>query len=371
LGGLKVKEQWAKKLPGIVSATNPGGIGHTWVKRCFIDGTKPDEIRDMPPEEGGMRRQFIPAKLADNPTLMQNDPDYFKKLDGLGSPDLVRAMKEGNWDIVAGAAFEKISRNRHMIRSFTPMKHWTKYISVDWGTAKPYSVGWYCVPDEDVVLKGKGSYEDVVIPKNSIIRYREMYGWNGKPDEGCRQESWQVAQKIRAIELGIEDIIPDIDAGKNMLDTIERESSKDTAEYIDYRIGDSAMWAEHDGPSVAENFASNGVVMEQSLKDRAANYLEVRRRIAAGEGEPGFYVTENCLHFWRTVPELQLDERQPEKGPDTRQEDHVYDEVSYALVSRPVTWTASKREEGKYESSRRKAFDADRRGGVSKVGRYS
>lgn len=365
LGGLKVKEAWKGRLPCIIAATNPGGVGHAWCKRTFIDGVKPDEIRQMPDEEGGMRRQFIPAKLSDNPTLMENDPDYFKKLDGLGSPDLVRAMKDGNWDIVAGAAFEKLHRSKHMVRGFKPLPHWTRFCSVDWGTAKPYSVGWYCVPDEDVLLAAKGGYGEVLIPKNSIIRYREMYGWNGKPDEGCREESWQVAQKMLAIESGCEDMIKDIEGKKSMLTEIRKSK---TVERIDYRIGDSAMWAQHDGPSVAENFANNGVVLEQSHKDRVANYLEMRGRINPAAGMPGFYVTDNCVHFWRTVPELQLDERQPEKGPDTRQEDHCYDEVSYALVSRPMTWTRKGRYELEYEDSKRKSFEAER-GGL--IGRYS
>lgn len=319
LGGLKIPKHWEKKLPGIISATNPGSSGHQWVKRMFVDGAIPDEIRQMPPEEGGMRRQFIPAKITDNPTLMKNDPLYLQRLEGLGSPDLVRAMREGNWDIVAGAALEKLHRSTHMIRSFKPLDHWTKFMSIDWGTAKPYSIGWYCVPDEDVVLAAKNGYKEMLVPKNSIIRYRELYGWNGKPDEGCREESWQVAQKILAMEADAVDMFPDIEGKKNMLDEIRK---KKKIEKIDYRIGDSAMWAQHDGPSVAENMAKNGVILEPSHKDRAANYLEFRSRISPAKGNPGFFVTENCIHFWRTVPELQLDERKPESGPDTRQEDH-------------------------------------------------
>lgn len=370
LGGLKIKDSWKNKLPGIICASNPGGVGHQFVKRMFIDGCKPDEIREMPKDEGGMRRQFIPAKLSDNPTLTGNDPDYITRLMGLGSPDLVKAMLDGNWDIVAGAAFEKLFRGTHQIRQFTPLPHWTRFSSLDWGTAKPYSVGWYCVPDEDVVLAAKGGYKEMLIPKNSIIRYREMYGWNGKPDEGCRQESWQVAQKMLCYELDCTDMIPDIEGGKDMSKPItdQRLKLKDRAEKIDYRIGDSAMWAQHDGPSVAENFAKQGVILEQSTKDRVANYLEMRNRIAPAKGLPGFYVTDNCLHFWRTVPELQLDERLPEKGPDTRQEDHVYDEVAYGLVSRPMVWTRLKRTENDYDDARKKAFEAER---GSSVGRYS
>lgn len=371
IGGLQIKESWKDKIPGIICASNPGNIGHAFIKRMFIDGARPDEIRQMPPDEGGMRRQFIPAKLSDNPTLTDNDPLYATRLSGLGSPDLVRAMLDGNWDIVAGAAFEKLSRSTHMVRSFEPKNYWTKFLAVDWGTAKPYAVGWFCVPDEDVVLAAKGGYAEKVIPKNSIIMYREMYGWNGKPDEGCREESWQVAQKILCHELDCTDLIPDIEGKKDMSKAIAelRKKLGNKAEKIDYRIGDSAMWAQHDGPSVAENFAKHGVVLEQSTKDRAGNYLEMRNRIAPPDGSPGFFVTDNCLHFWRTVPELQLDERQPEKGPDTRQEDHEYDMCSYALVSRPMVWTRQKRIEGAYESSRKQAFAAER--GSEKTGRYS
>lgn len=372
LGGTKVKEQWKNKLPCIIAASNPGSLGHAWVKRAWIDNSAPYDIRTMPDSEGGMRRQFIPAKLSDNPTLTENDPLYATRLSGLGSPELVKAMLEGDWDIVAGAAFEKLNRNTHMIRPFKPLHHWTKFMGIDWGTAKPYSVGWYCIPDTDVVLAAKQGQPEKLIPKNSIIRYREMYGWNGKPDEGTREESWRVAQKILCHEYGALDFIKEIDNGKDVIRDLQiwisLKENQHRAEHIDYRIGDSAMWAQHDGPSVAENFAKNGVTLEQCKKDRISNYQEMRNRISPADNAPGFYVTENCTNFWRTVPELQLDQREPEKGPDSRQEDHVYDEVSYALASRPMTWTREKRIEGEYEDSRRKAFDAERGG---KTGRYS
>ena len=343
LGGLSVPSQWKSKLPMILTGSNPGGVGHQWVKRTFIDMATPMEIRKMPPDEGGMLRQFIPARLEDNPTLTENDPGYEDRLSGLGSESLVRAMREGDWDITAGAAFEKLSREKHMIRPFAIPKHWTKFTALDWGTAKPYANAWFAVNDEEVIIKGRDGEKDKYIQPNSIVMYRELYGWNGKPNEGCREESWQVAKKILALE--------------------------DKTEKIDYRIGDSAMWAEHDGPSVAENFAKNGVHLEQSRKDRIANYLEFRNRLDPDEGMPGFYAFETCYHFWRTVPDLQLDERQPEKGPDTSQEDHSWDSVSYGVVSRPMVWTHRSRVEVDYEESREKAFEADR-GGKKNVSRY-
>jgi len=340
LGGLQVPPQWQKKVPLILNASNPGGVGHQWVKSTFIGHAPPMEVRRASDSEGGMLRQYIPAKLQDNPTLANNDPGYIKRLEGLGSDALVRAMKDGDWDIVAGAAFEKLSREKHMIRPFPMPEWWTRFTSLDWGTAKPYSCGWYAICDEDVVLAAKENWAEKLIPKGSIIRYRELYGWGGAPDRGTREEAREVAKKIHDME----------------------------SETIDYRIADSAMWAQHDGPSAAENMmagfdaAGNKTpFMEKSRKDRTANYLEMRNRIAAGEDQPGFYVTSNCEHFWRTVPELQLDQRDPEKGPDSDQEDHVYDECAYALVSRPQAWTELGRDSYSYDEAQRKAKKADRK----------
>jgi hypothetical protein len=140
------------------------------------------------------------------------------------------------------------------------------------------------------------------------------------------------------------------------------------SEKINYRIADSAMWAEHDGPSIAERLmdaleAENASCpgLEQSRKDRIANYLEIRNRLSNIDGEsPGFYIFDTCHHFWRTVPELQLDQRDPEKGWDTSQEDHVIDEVGYALVSRPILMDKHTYVKHQYEDAKRKAQEADR-----------
>lgn len=318
-------------LPRIICGSNPGNLGHQFVKQTFIDALKPFEVKQMSPEEGGMKRQYIPAMLEDNPTLMINDPGYELRLQGLGSPDLVKAMRYGLWDITAGAALEKLRRDKHMIRDFRVPQTWTKFMVIDWGSAKPFSVGWYCVVEENMVLKAKDEWPERLIPKGALIRYREWYGWNGKPNEGCRLESKTVARQILDIE-------------------------EDAGEEMDYRVGDSAMWAEHDGASVQENMydATNGrFLMEQSKKGRKGNFEEVRARIAGDEDGPMLYVTAGCRHFWRTVPDLQLDQRDPEKGPDTEQEDHVFDDVQYACASRPYITTKRDRMEAAIAEARR------------------
>lgn len=349
IGGLQVPEQWKQRIPMIVSGANPGGVGHSWVKRTFVDMSEFNTVRRMTDIEGGMLRQYIPAKLADNPILLENDPRYLARLTGLGSDALVKAMRDGNWDIVAGAAFEHLSRDRHCIRAFTIPHWWTKWTCLDWGSSKPYCFAWYTVCDEDLYIKEKDGYPAISIGKGSVICYRELYGWNGNPDEGCRQESWEVAKKVAELEDG---------------------------EKIDYRIADSAMWAEHDGNSIAERFmnaleqyGASCPSMEKSRKDRMANYQEIRARLSLSDGEnTGFYIFDTCHHFWRTVPDLQLDERHPEKGWDTNQEDHWADQWGYSLVSRPVVMDRRTYVLNQYDEAQRKAREADT--GAINSGRY-
>ena len=129
-------------------------------------------------------------------------------------------------------------------------------------------------------------------------------------------------------------------------------------EKMDYRVGDSAMWAQSDGPSPQERmYTETGgkFNLRQSLKDRAMNYQEVRARIAGRDGMPMLFVTSNCTQWWRTVPTLQLDELNPEKGPDTDMEDHAYDETGYACRSRPFKTTRLQRNEAEFERARKKA----------------
>ena len=318
-------------LPKIICGSNPGNVGHTFVKQTFVDMLEPFEVKRMLDEEGGMLRQYIPALLEDNPSLMLNDPGYELRLQGLGSPDLVKAMRYGLWDITAGAALEKLRRDTHQIRDFEVPQSWTKFMVIDWGSSKPFAVGWYCVVDDDTTLKAKGEWKEKLIPKGALVLYREYYGWNGKANEGCRLESAVVAKQILDME-------------------------EDAGEEMDYRVGDSAMWAEHDGASVQERMydGTNGrFLMERSKKGRAGNFEEVRARVAGDEDGPMFYATVGCKHFWRTVPDLQLDERHPEKGPDSEQEDHSYDHVQYACASRPYITTYRDRMEAAIAEAKR------------------
>lgn len=329
----KIPDSLKDCFPRILCGTNPGGIGHQFVKSTWLDSHEPMRVWQTPDDEGGFKRQFIPASLADNPSIDQ--AAYRRNLSGLGNEALVKAMLEGDWDIVAGAALD-ISRERHMIRPFKPPPHWTKWMVMDWGYVKPYSVGWYCIPDDDVVLAAKPDWPEQFVPKGSIIRYREMYGSSGKPDEGSREESDVVARKIIA-------------------------SERELFETMDYRVADTAMWAKTDGPSVFERMneaTGKAFNPRQSIKDRQASYNELCLRLKGIEYQPGvfmpmFYATSNCHNWWRTVPPLVLDDLHPEKGPDSSQEDHCYDETCYSIMSRPMIVSSDDRLVAKFHRLRR------------------
>lgn len=310
VAGLKLPDDVKHRLPRIEAASNPGSIGHAWVKRTFITPKPANEIWKTSPEEGGMLRQFIPARLADNPHLTKDDPQYADRLRGLGSDNLVRAMLDGDWDIIAGAAFEKLRRDIHCIEPFIPPEDWSVFGSLDWGSSRPFSFGLWTVSNGNTLPDGR-QYQ-----RGSIIRYNELYGWNGKPNEGLRMEVAEVAKQCLA-----------------------RAKRK-----LAYCVADPSMWKVDGGPSHAEVMGRHGLILRAGDHNRHAGYLEMRGRIAGNEDGPMLYVTKNCHDgFWRTIPDLVMDEADPE-DVDTDQEDHAYDDARYACMSRPWMKTIEKKE---------------------------
>ncbi len=322
LGGFEVPEKYRNFLPRMVFTSNPGGPGHQFLKQTFVDAAPRetvflDRTLEVPGQPGtGWRSIFIPASMSDNKYL---DPSYAGQFSALPA-ELAKALRDGDWDAVVGQALHTLSRERHQLRQFIPPKHWTRFQSIDWGTASPFSVGWFCV-SEGAELPAKDGWPARWLPAGAVVMYDEWYGWNGKANHGARYSPQTVAQGI-----------------------VAREEKR--GEVMDYRIGDTEMWAMKGGPSIVEWFMNTDprLVMRKSEKDRKRNYQEIMARLAGnvkfsetGEilEDPMFFATANCVHFWRTCPPLVLDEVDPEKGPDTNQEDHCYDQLVYGLRSRP------------------------------------
>ncbi len=313
LGGLAVPDAEAGRFPRILCGANPGGVGHNWVKADFIDLAPPLAITAMPAAEGGMARQFIPARLEDNPTLLANDPGYAQRLEGLGSPALVKAMRAGDWNIVAGGMFDDVwAPAAHLLPPFAPPPGWRVDRSFDWGSSRPFSVGWWAESDgSDLVLPG-GARRSTV--PGDLFRIGEWYGWSGAPNEGCRMIAAEIARGV-----------------------LEREAAMGLAGRVRPGPADTSIFDVANGNAIADDMARVGVRWEKADKSpgsRRAGWLRLRAMLqAAGGGEaPGLYVSETCRHFLRTVPVLPRAERDPD-DIDTNAEDHIADETRYRVMA--------------------------------------
>jgi len=312
---LKATLRSAAGVPtGFRATCNPGGPGHTWVKARYIDPGPWKIIREAyeNPFDGTtveLGRVFIPAKLSDNPLLLHNDPLYVGRLQQSGSAQLVRAWLDGDWNIIEGAFFDKWSA-RNVVRPFEVPTLWTRFRSFDWGSARPFSVGWWAVASDDHVVDG------ATIPRGALVRYREWYGSTGKPNEGLKLTAEQVAEGIKAKELN---------------------------DKITYAVADPSIFREDGGPSIGERMRRVGVQWRPADNARVpgsgamGGWDQMRARIAGDERGPQLFVFETCRDFIRTVPVLQHDDHRPE-DLDTEGEDHVADEARYACMSRP--WMA-------------------------------
>ena len=117
--GLNLAAKFRGKFPCILCGSNPGNIGHEWVKRFWIDNARDLQIRRMPESEGGMLRQLIKGRIEDNPSLVEDDPMHELKLAGLGSPELVRAIRSSAIGTSSKAhSLPEFARNSHVIQPF-------------------------------------------------------------------------------------------------------------------------------------------------------------------------------------------------------------------------------------------------------------
>ena len=277
---------------------NPGGVGHQWVKRLFIDriyntGEEPEEY------------SFIQAGVRDNKALMEMQPDYIKQLEAL-PPKIREAWLNGSWDVYMGQFFEDFYNfpdhyadrvGTHVIDPFEIPDGWKIYRSFDWGYNKPFSCGWWAVDYDGVAY-----------------RILELYGCDKTPNEGVKWTPPKVFAEIHRIETEHRWL-----AGKKIIG-----------------IADPAIWDAETGESIADVAAKHQVFFTPGDNKRIPGWMQVHYRLAFDDnGFPMMYVFSNCKAFIRTIPLLQYDEHRPE-DLDTDGEDHVADEVRYFCMSRPI-----------------------------------
>lgn len=316
LAGLTVPERWRRRLPAILAGANPGGIGHAWVKAAFIDAAPPMTITKMPPSEGGMTRQYVPARLEDNPSLLEQDPDYEARLEGLGDAALVRALRHGDWDIVAGGLFDDLwDRTRHVVPAFRPPETWRLDRSFDWGSARPFSVGWWAESDGSDYRLPSGEIRHSL--RGDLFRIAEWYGWSGRPNEGCRMLAADIAKGIQAREAQLAE---NWGCGKVLPGP-----------------ADSSIFDRENGNCIAEDMAREGVSWQRAEKgpgSRKQGWQRLRALLTGARSReaPGVFVFESCRHFIRTLPVLPRDELDPD-DIDSSAEDHIADETRYRIYA--------------------------------------
>ncbi len=281
-------------IPVYMRATgNPGNVGSQWVKEMFVDPIDPNTAFNVeittPKGMKYITRRFIPAKLQDNPYLMQTD-DYFAMLSSL--PEVQRKQfLDGNWDAFSNAAFPEFDREIHVVEPFEVPKGWQRFRAADWGYSSPACVLWFAI-DYD----------------NNLWLYRELY-----------------TQKITA----------DVFARK----VLELEHG----EYIRYGVLDASTWAKRGdiGPSIAETMIQTGCrwrPSDRTPKSRISGKLEIHKRLKIVDEkkkEPGLRIFSTCRNLLRTFPTLPLDDNNPE-DINTHVEDHAYDALRYGCMSRPM-----------------------------------
>jgi hypothetical protein len=304
----------------IRSTTNPGGVGHGWVKDRFITAAPPmtpiKGVYEITSPDGKIieikrSRIFVPASVFDNKILLRNDPMYLASLSMLPEAERM-ALLYGNWNSFQGQVFAEFVDDpahyedrleTHVINGFPIPKEWRIYRGFDFGYAKPFSVGWFAVD-----------------PARRMYHFRELYGCTEQPNTGVRWEPRKIAREIARIEA-------------------EDPNLKDR--HI-IGIADPAIWAEDNGESIAAMMERERVYFDRGDNKRLPGKMELHYRFAFDQYKrPMLYIFKTCRNFIRTVPNLVYSETNPE-DVDTDGEDHIYDMTRYVAMENPIAPTEAK-----------------------------
>lgn len=287
--------------PFALFATNPGNVGHNYFKEEFVTIGEPEKVHTFITETGTSETHiFIPSKLSDNEILLKRDPSYPNRI---ASTEInKRMLLEGDWDVFAGQAFGELRRNIHVIKPFEVSTHWMKFGAYDHGFNHNFSFGVYVVDGDGIVYRVSGI-------KSRLKRVDE------------------IAKAMDSVSGGIQ-----------------------TLEYI---VAGHDCWSKQrdGGPTIAEQFleCSPQIVLSRAKIDRVQGANQVRKFIAwqkTGEkgedGKPRFYFFENCASAYDTLSLMLFDDTHPEDvlkvdcDENGKGGDDEYDEVRYALMSRPT-----------------------------------
>ena len=308
--------------------TNPYGRGHQWVKLRFIDpapeGRVISETREIPMFENGelvrrkveVKRIRIHSSYLENPKLLVADPMYLANIENISNEAKRRAWLFGDWTVNAGGMFDDVWHEAsHVIEPFSIPEDWRIDRAFDWGSSKPFSVGWWAESDGTPAVLRDGTKRH--FPRGTLFRIAEWYGWTGKPNEGLHMLAADIATGIR-----------------------EREAKMGIAQRVQRGPADSSIFDVVNGMCIADDMRARGITWLPADKSRGSrkNGWEIMRTYmqAATDApleEPGLFIFSNCRQFIRTVPSLPRDELDMD-DIDTTQEDHIADESRYRITMR-------------------------------------
>ncbi len=270
--------------PRMYFTCNPGGIGHAWVKRLFIDC-------DYTKHECAQDYSFIPASVYDNPILLENDPDYVRILENLPE-HLRRAHLEGDWNVLFGQFFPEFRVQSHVCEQFLIPTWWKRFRAMDWGYNDPCCVLWFAIGPDGRVFVYKEEYARHVLSSEMAARI-------------CKN----------SINENIAYTVASPDAWQNR--------------GLSHRIADGVV-----GESIAEVFSKCGAPLLRADPSRIAGWQRVREYLAQREGGPLLQIFPCCKNLIRTLPLLLHDSSNCEDAADG--EDHAAEALRYGLMSRPT-----------------------------------
>lgn len=314
----------------IVSTTNPKGPGHNWVKARFIDPAPNGVIVENEIEIFNPQTQkdeiFKKSQVAIFGSYRENiylPPSYIAKLNSIADDVTRRAWLLGDWDIIAGGAFDDLWRTDiHILPRFKIPKSWHVDRAFDWGSTQPFYIGWFAESNgESAIIEVAGEKFEFCPPPGTLVL---LYEWYGSEKIGTN----------KGIKMSATDISAGISDRQKLLKSGGWINGNVWAGPADNSIGDIK---ESDQPSIKEKMSACGVEWERSDKSAGSRVIGLqlfRDRLQASlrnEG-PGIYFMSNCTVATTTIPVLPRDEKNQD-DIDTTAEDHPYDVVRYRILN--------------------------------------
>lgn len=317
---------------------NPLGPGHNWVKKRFgLGGSNHTRII----EENGLTRCAIFGFLSENTILLKSDPLYRQRIINAckGNPLYIKAWVYGSWDVIAGGMFDDIWDPKvHVVEPFKVPAGWRVDRSFDWGSSKPFSLGWWAQSDGSDYVDAAGNVNATV--RGDLFRINEWYGGDAEePNKGLHMLS------------------PAIAAG-----AVERELAMGIYERCLPGPADPAIFTETDGKSIATSMSQmvrvegtefKGPTFTRADNSRVTGWTRVRDMLGNAkpgpEGmreHPGLFVTRNCLKFQELFPVTQRDIEHDADDVNSDTEDHLQDEVRYRCKAATLGQVSSGRVAG-------------------------